>query len=144
MAKKRRPLRRSYAGVAPSVSAPFTDAERIAILEKELSNDQALASRQHTTIMENAKVVVELNQKLADLQRQLAAKDKELGADERRFAAHGADVDFLWEEIDRYRNRLIQHLEWDAMLPEDLREAVRTVRVQAYADEHDDDEADDE
>lgn len=158
MAKKSRPLQRSYAGVARSVSGRGTQKktgmrfinvirapllEEIAALTSSLAEAAKLLKSGEEAMYQNTKVVVELNQKLADLQRQLAAKDKELEADERRFAANGAGVDFLWEEIDRYRNRLIQHLEWDAMLPEDLREAVRKVRVQAYADEHDDDEADD-
>jgi hypothetical protein len=34
----------------------------------------------------------------------------------------------------------MDHIRWDAMLPEDLREAMRKVRIEAYAWTHDEDE----
>jgi hypothetical protein len=78
-------------------------------------------------------VVVELNEKLAEKEKKLE------GADRQAVGAAGV-VDFLWEEIDRYRNRCIDFIRWDAMLPDDLREAVRKVRSQAYEYEHAEDD----
>jgi hypothetical protein len=66
---------------------------------------------------------------LPRLTEQLTATDKELETDERHFAGLAGERDFLWEEIDRYRNRLMDFIRWDAMLPEDLSEAVRKVRI---------------
>lgn len=117
-----------------------TDAQRIAALEKQLAATQEVADAQSATMFDHAKVVVELNEKLAELQEQLAAKDNELEGAYRNAAGVSGTIDFLWGEIDGYRNRLMDHISWDAMLPDDLRKAVQKVRTEAYVWEHDEEE----
>lgn len=63
---------------------------------------------------------------------------QQLQTTERQLDAFAGERDFLWEEIDRYRNRLIDFLRWDAMLPEKLRDEVRRVRAADYADNNPD------
>jgi ABC-type transporter Mla subunit MlaD len=84
--------------------------------------------------------LADAHKKIAELTEQLGAKDKELEGAYRNAAGVSATIDFLWGEIDRYRNRLMDHISWDAMLPDDLRKAVQKVRTEAYVWEHDEDE----
>jgi chromosome segregation ATPase len=91
---------------------------------------EELLKRGEATMFANAAAVVEVNQELADLQRQLAAKDKELAADARAFAGINGEITFLWEEIDRFRDRLLNYIRWEMMLPEDARAALNKVRAQ--------------
>lgn len=100
---------------------------------RQLDDNRELQAKGTETMRENAAVVVELNEALAK-------KNKELEGAYRNAAGVAGTLDFLWSEIDRYRNSLMDHIRWDAMLPEDLREAVRKVRMEAYAWEHDDEE----
>ena len=138
-----------------------TDALRIAALEKQLAATEEVADAQSAMIFDHASVVTVLTERLeaaqmlvqiqsdtirrhvpelVELQKQLAAKDKELEGAYRNAAGVSGTIEFLWEEIDRYRNRLMGHISWDAMLPDDVRTAVQKVRTEAYAWEHDEDE----
>lgn len=130
----------------------FSTEDDLMHMEKRLIEANALLEKGTETIREHAAVVVELNEKLAEkihsntelaarnvqLAQQLAAKERELEGADREMAGVAGTIDFLWEEIDRYRNSLMDHIRWDAMLPEDLLEAVGKVRMQAYEYEHED------
>jgi RNA polymerase-interacting CarD/CdnL/TRCF family regulator len=100
---------------------------------------EELLKKGEATLFANAAAVVETNQKLADLQRQLAAKDKELERDARAFAGIDGEITFLWEEIDRFRDRLLNYIRWEMQLPEDARVALNTVRAQEFEDKLDED-----
>jgi chromosome segregation ATPase len=110
-----------------------TAAQRVTELERKLAEADALLAKGKETLREHAGGMVELAEALAK-------KNKELEGAHRNAAGVAATIDFLWSEIDRYRNSLMDHIRWDAMLPEDLREAVRKVRMEAYAWEHDEEE----
>jgi hypothetical protein len=126
--KKKRPLRKSDAGLPPSVAAHFTDGERIAGLERALLDEQSVSKQFLAKIQEDAGVIRKLT-------KQLAAKDKELAADERYALGFAAEIDFVWEELDRYRNRLMEFLRDQAMLPEKLRREIQQARMDAYAED---------
>jgi hypothetical protein len=106
---------------------------------RQLDDNRELMAKGKETMREHAGVVAELNEKLADLQRQLAAKDKELERDARAFAGINGEVTFLWEEIDRFRDRLLNYIRWEMQLPEDARVALNTVRAQEFEDKLDED-----
>lgn len=142
--KKKRPLLKSYAGVVPSVSAKTkrpTDRQTIKDLadalllvtqvsgatRAELAKAKEQLEKGEATMLENAGVVAELT-------AALAAKDKELAADARAFAAIDGERTFLWEEIDRFRNRLMDYIRWEMLLPEDARVALNKVRAQDFED----------
>jgi alpha-D-ribose 1-methylphosphonate 5-triphosphate synthase subunit PhnG len=99
-------------------------------MEKRLTEANELFAKGKET---TRSVVLELTQTLAK-------KDKQIEGADRERAGVNAMIDFLWEEIDRYRNRLMDHIRWDGMLPKDLHEAMQKVRMEAYAWEHDDEE----
>jgi hypothetical protein len=106
---------------------------------RQLDDNRELMAKGKETMREHAGVVVELNEKLADLQRQLAAKDKELERDARAFAGIDGEITFLWEEIDRFRDRLLNYIRWEMQLPEDARVALNKVRAQEFEDKLDED-----
>jgi hypothetical protein len=113
--------------------------EENAALRSQLLRAGEMLKQGEAAMFANAAVVVELNQKLADLQRQLTAKDKELAADARALAAIDGERTFLWEEIDRFRDRLLNYIRWEMQLPEDARVALNQVRAQALEDQLDED-----
>jgi chromosome segregation ATPase len=140
-AKKKKPTAEE-AGLA-WVKEQLAKAEALAV-EKDRLHRTAIVDMQRlaeqlkqgeATMFANAAVVVELTQKLADLRKQLAAKDKELAADARAFAAIDGERTFLWEELDRFRDRLLDHIRWEMQLPEDARAALNKVRAQAFEDQ---------
>jgi hypothetical protein len=106
---------------------------------RQLDDNRELMAKGKETMREHAGVVVELNEKLADLQRQLAAKDKELERDARAFAGINGEITFLWEEVDRFRDRLLNYIRWEMQLPEDARVALNKVRAQEFEDKLDED-----
>jgi hypothetical protein len=114
--------------------------DELARLRVRLAAMEEITAAQDATMGDHAAVVMELNEKLADLQRQLAAKEKELERDDRAFVAFGAERDFLWEEIDRFRNRVMDYIRWETLLPEDVRAALQKVRAQQFADEREEDD----
>lgn len=66
--KRKRPLRKSYAGVLaglpPAIAAQFTDAARAASLERALLDEQSISKGFLAKIQEDAKVISELTEAL--------------------------------------------------------------------------------
>lgn len=114
-------------------------AKKQPTLREQLAAAQRQAHAEHELLAEKVHIITDLAQTNVRLDQQLAATEKELDGAYRQAAGVNGTIDFLWEEIDRYRNRLMEHIHWDAMLPDDLREAVRKVRVAVYEWEHEED-----
>lgn len=110
-AKKKRPLRDSYAGVAPSVSrrTALTAAKKQTVRAPsryiELENELA-ASRTM----------------LLDLTKQLATRNTELRAEE-------AEVHFWITEAEHWRNRVVEYERLHAKLPDDARRRMIEFRL---------------
>jgi chromosome segregation ATPase len=100
--------------------------------KEKVAQAEALLKSGKATMMEHAKVVTELSEALA-------ARDKELGMYARALAAIDGERTFLWEEIDRFRNRLLDFIRWEMLLPESARVELNKVRAQDFADQLDDD-----
>jgi chromosome segregation ATPase len=115
-----------------------TESDRMYVEQRLAEANELLKSGQET-MRGHAGVVVELSEKIADLQWRLAAKEKELAIRERTITGFAGERDFLWEEIDRFRNRVMDYIRWQALLPEDARLALSKVTAQEFEDELDED-----
>lgn len=69
--------------------------------------------------------------------------EKKLAANARAFARIDGERTFLWEEIDRFRSRLMDYIGWEMQLPEDARVALNKVRAQESEDDKPDEDAED-
>jgi len=102
----------------------------------------AIAALNSLTMADTRPVLDELDRlrkDLAEANAALAAKTKDLEANDRAFAAIAGERTFLWEEIDRFRNRLMDYIGWEMKLPEDARVALNKVRAQEVEDALDED-----
>ena len=106
--------------------------DRWAAMESELDRLRKQVFSTESDLMRMEKLLNEANARLA-------AKERELASCDRTITAFSAERDFLWEEIDRFRNRVMDYIRWQALLPEDALLALSKVTAQEFEDELDED-----
>lgn len=100
--------------------------------------------RRETDAENNVRLRARLGELLSDHFKdadRIEQLEKKLAANARAFARIDGERTFLWEEIDRFRSRLMDFIGWEMQLPEDARVALNKVRAQESEDQNPDEDA---